>query len=177
MNIFYLDNDPVVAARFHCDRHVVKMTLETAQMLSAAHWRTGYNGPNHVAHGQGPYRDCRSAKPTLGPMRWIMHSLANYRWSVQLGLALAAEYMGRYGKVHATQAVLEWLRDNEPALPDVGPTPFIPSDLPEYLVEGDPVATYRRYYIGDKARFATWPAGETPEWFVAGIAAGRIHDT
>lgn len=172
MNIFYLDPDPTTAARYHCNRHIVKMTLETAQMLSAAHWRTGYTGPNHVEHGLGPYGECRAAKPTLGPMRWIMQSLANYRWAVRLGLALSADYTRRFDKVHATQAVLEWLRDHEPALPDVGPTPFIPSNLP-YLVPGDPVATYRRYYIGDKVRFAKWPAGETPEWFVAGTAAGN----
>ena len=37
MNLFYLDRDPVEAARMQCDRHVVKMILETAQMLSTAH--------------------------------------------------------------------------------------------------------------------------------------------
>lgn len=37
MNIFYLDKNPVMAAQYHCDQHVVKMILETAQMLSTAH--------------------------------------------------------------------------------------------------------------------------------------------
>ena len=37
MNIFYLDRDPVIAAQMMCDKHVVKMILESAQMLSTAH--------------------------------------------------------------------------------------------------------------------------------------------
>ena len=37
MNLFYLHNDPVVSAEMHCDKHVVKMIIEYAQMLSTAH--------------------------------------------------------------------------------------------------------------------------------------------
>jgi len=37
MNIFYLDKDPIVAAEMSCDKHVCKMIIESAQMLSTAH--------------------------------------------------------------------------------------------------------------------------------------------
>ena len=37
MNIFYLHEDPQVSAKMHCDKHVVKMIIEYAQMLSTAH--------------------------------------------------------------------------------------------------------------------------------------------
>ena len=37
MNIFYLSTNTDECARYHCDKHVVKMILETAQMLSTAH--------------------------------------------------------------------------------------------------------------------------------------------
>ena len=37
MNIFVLDKDPHIAAQMHCDRHVPKMIVESAQMLSTAH--------------------------------------------------------------------------------------------------------------------------------------------
>ena len=37
MNIFILDNDPVIAAQMQCDKHVVKMIVESAQMLSTVH--------------------------------------------------------------------------------------------------------------------------------------------
>lgn len=33
MNIFVLSEGPVEAARMQCDKHVVKMIVETAQML------------------------------------------------------------------------------------------------------------------------------------------------
>jgi hypothetical protein len=98
-------------------------------------------------------------------MRWVMQSLANYRWAVRLGLALAGEHARRYGGVHKAQGVLEWLLDHEPALPDIGATPFIPSNLGEYLVPGNPVESYRRYYAGGKRAFAEWPEDEMPEWF------------
>jgi len=37
VNIFYLDKNPKIAAEMHCDKHVVKMITETAQLLSTAH--------------------------------------------------------------------------------------------------------------------------------------------
>ena len=37
MNIFVLDKDPHIAAQMHCDKHVPKMIVESAQMLSTAH--------------------------------------------------------------------------------------------------------------------------------------------
>ena len=37
MNVFVLDDDPVVAAQLQCDKHVVKMIVESAQMLSTIH--------------------------------------------------------------------------------------------------------------------------------------------
>ena len=37
MNIFYLDNDPMTCAQMHNDKHVIKMILETCQLLSTAH--------------------------------------------------------------------------------------------------------------------------------------------
>ena len=40
MNIFVLDRDPELAAKYHCDKHAVKMVLESAQMMCAAHWTT-----------------------------------------------------------------------------------------------------------------------------------------
>ena len=36
MNIFVLDENPVIAAKMACDKHIVKMILESAQMLCTA---------------------------------------------------------------------------------------------------------------------------------------------
>ena len=64
MNIFVLDNDPFKAAEYQCDKHVVKMVLETAQLLCSAHEtapykRTHYNHPCAI---------------------WTRSSLSNYMW-------------------------------------------------------------------------------------------------
>ena len=37
MNIFALSSDPFESAQMMCDKHVVKMIIETAQLLSTAH--------------------------------------------------------------------------------------------------------------------------------------------
>lgn len=174
MNIFYLDQDPVRAARYHCDKHVRKMIVETAQILSKIHWELGYDSSNHVEHGTGPYRACRSVADGLGPRLWVMDSLANYRWAVRLGLALCDEFERRFRRdepdagQHKTKTVLEWLRDHVPDLPDVGPTtPKLAFD-PEYTERrdpDDPVESYRDYYRLWKRQMKRWPPGETPEWF------------
>ena len=169
MNIFYMDNDPAVTARLHCNQHVPKMVVETAQLLSNAHWRTGYDGPNNVEHENGPYRHCRNAGSTLGPMVWIMESLANDRWTTRLGLELCSEFERRFGgRLHKTKPVLEWLEDHEPGLPDAGPTtPRLAFDQ-GYIGRrdtDDPIRSYRAYYRNWKRRMKTWPPGQEPEWF------------
>ena len=37
MNIFFLDENPTLSAQYHVDKHVVKMILETAQLLCSVH--------------------------------------------------------------------------------------------------------------------------------------------
>ena len=54
MNIFILDKDPKTAAEYHCDKHVLKMILETAQMLCTAHWETGGQAPYRATHKNHP---------------------------------------------------------------------------------------------------------------------------
>jgi hypothetical protein len=77
----------------------------------------------------------------------------------------------RYQKEHKTEAVLHWLRDHEPidVLPDLGLTPFLPAVPADVLIETDPVKSYRQYYRVHKRRFAIWPQGKTPAWFLQGL--------
>ena len=69
MNIFYLDRDPHEAARLQCDKHVVKMILETAQLLSTAH--------NELDGGQIAYKTTHKNHPSAV---WARKSLDNYLW-------------------------------------------------------------------------------------------------
>jgi hypothetical protein len=132
MNIFVLDKDPVKAAEYHCNKHVVKMILESAQMLCTAHWlhlekqinvkngrklhkrvrdRFNYIKENSDEKLHPPWKMTHSSHPcTL----WTNLNYSNYMWHSQLGLALCNQYELRYGRIHKSKAVHEWLRDHPP---------------------------------------------------------------
>lgn len=153
MNIFVLDADPSVAAMMLCNKHLLKMCVETAQLLCTAH-------PKDIA----PYRHTHINHPCA---KWTRASLANYEWLVEHGLEMCAEYTKRYdGKIHKTQEIIEWCRDTIPDIPDIGLTPFaVAISNPSYH-DSDPVISYRAYYIGDKSRFVKWaPRAQPPAWW------------
>jgi hypothetical protein len=152
MNIFVLHDDPAIAASMSCDKHVVKMILETAQMLSTVAHSRGHRAPYKATHKNHP---C-----TL----WAGESKANWRWLIAHGLALCSEYTTRYDKVHKSQAAIEWCRDN-PVGPDHGVrTPFRLA-MPDQYKCDDPVKAYRAYYHGEKSGFAKWAHSPTPTWW------------
>ena len=155
MNIFVVDLDPVVAAQALCDKHVVKMTLETAQILAAVSARYGVAGPYKPTHAKHP---C-----TL----WAGDSHANWQWTVVHGLTLADEYTRRYGKRHASHDVVKWYLVHGGAPRSGRATPFAQA-MPEQYRADDAVAAYRAYYRGEKSRIATWrePAAP-PSWFTS----------
>ena len=86
MNIFVLDLDPVKAARYQCNKHVVKMVLETAQLLCAP-----------FEPGVAPYKRSHFNHPSS---IWTRSSLSNYHWLIVHGMALCDEYEYRYSKIH-----------------------------------------------------------------------------
>ncbi len=152
MNIFALSNDPVEAAIAQCNKHVVKMIVETAQLLSSAH-------PPGIA----PYKHTHINHPSA---RWTRESVGNYKWLVTHGLALCAEYTKRYKRTHKTQAVLEWLCQNVSNLGKQEQTPFAVAIKDIAHHRADPVEAYRAYYITDKRRFARWaPRAAPPVWW------------
>ena len=155
MNIFVLDPDPGVAARMQCDRHVVKMTLESAQMLSTAVNELG---------GQAPYKSAHVNHPCSV---WVRESLGNFLWMYDHGMALAKEYTQRYGKVHKSEAVIQECMDKVRPLPlfNLSRTPH-PLCMPDEYKSDDAVEAYRRFYIADKSGFAQWnKTTEAPSWW------------
>ena len=74
MNIFYLDEDPVLAAQMHCDKHVVKMILESAQLLSTAHLLID---GDELADERGLYKATHKNHPSS---KWVRDSSENYEW-------------------------------------------------------------------------------------------------
>lgn len=157
MNIFVLSEDPREAARQQCDRHVVKMILESAQMLSTLCHQHGRPAPYKPTH---PHHPC-----TL----WAGECAENYAWLHQHLAGLLEEYTRRYGKTHATQAHLDTLWHHRPDLPSLGATTPFAQTMPDpYKIPGDAVTAYRNFYRGEKAGFAKWKLGDVPTWFEEG---------
>jgi hypothetical protein len=145
MNIFFLSWKPREAAEYHCDKHVVKMIIETAQLLYAAHWvlETPNLPPNayKLAHKNHP------------SAIWTRESLTNYLWLSSLGWWLCKEYQFRYGesKVHKTEAHIVWLLNNPPKMPSVNMTP-VRLAMPNEYKMSDPIVSYQKFYIESKLK-------------------------
>ena len=151
MNIFVLHHDPQVAAEMMCDKHVVKMILETAQMLCTV----------IASHGcDTPYRPTHKKHPCT---IWAGESRANWNWLVSHGLALCSEYTKRYNKVHKSERVIKWCRDSNINLSCVRLTPFAQA-MPEEYKNECPITAYRAYYRGEKSHFAKWKT-QAPYWW------------
>ena len=90
MNIFYLDKDPNKAARLQYNKHVVKMILESAQMLCTAHHET-------YPSDDIPYKNAPVKDPSTV---WTRQSLQHYYWLYDHMIALGDEYTKRYNKTH-----------------------------------------------------------------------------
>ena len=106
MNIFFIDKDPIIAAQYHCDKHCVKMILESAQLLSTAH-RVLDEDDAHpdlykVAHKNHP--------STI----WTRSSEEHYIWLYELFRNLSIEFSNRYSKVHLSWSKLGFLLDSLP---------------------------------------------------------------
>jgi|TARA_B110000211_G_C14024405_1_gene529130 hypothetical protein len=152
MNIFYLDNNPKLCAEYHCDKHVVKMILETAQLLCTTHWVCGNVAPYKKTHVNHPSN------------KWVRESLSNYVWLCDLGMELCKEYTYRYGKTHKTQQHIEWAMCNLPVIIDLGFTE-VPQAMPDECKRVNSVDAYREYYNVEKAYMCKWKNREVPYWF------------
>ena len=159
MNIFVLSEDPVEAAVAQLDKHIVKMPLETAQMLCSVY-------PDDTA----PYKKTHYNHPCSV---WTRTCIENFNWLVEHGIALCEEYTHRYGRRHKCQNVIEWCRDNPPNLFTLGKkTAWAVAISDDSLCRTIPnfdslsvVDMYRRYYICDKASIAHWTSRESPTWW------------
>lgn len=181
MNIFYTDADPAVAAVNMVDRHVVKMILESAQLLSTAH--RIIDGTEYV----GQSRSGRKAKRWRLPADvddimysathinhpsavWVRRSSANYDWLYSHLMALGDEYTFRYGRVHATISKLEdILKDHPKNIEKTGLTEMPSCMADEYKVGNDPIENYRNYYAAGKSDLHRWTKRLPPQWLQGNV--------
>jgi len=155
MNIFVLDTDVRKCAEYHNDKHVVKMILETAQLLCGVHHMTDSNSLNI------PYKLSHKNHPCS---IWVRENTSNYFWLCELGLELCKEYTFRYMRRHKSQDVIEWCVENCPNIPD-GDFTDPPKAMPEQYKTQSVVESYRNYYIGEKKSFSNWKNRDIPKWF------------
>lgn len=180
MNIFYLNSNPIICAQEHCDKHVVKMILEYAQLLSTAkrvldgkevieispaglklkRWKLGTELDDIIYKSTHVNHPCNI---------WVRSNLLHFEYTNQLLIELCKEYTHRYKKIHLVErknlptiftachpiniAIKEW--ESPPlAMPD------------ECKIGNDPVLSYQEFYRKEKAYFAKWTKREIPKWFV-----------
>lgn len=175
MQIFVVEKDPVDIARALCDKHVLSQIGETAELLALA----------HVIHKEG-IPPLHRLKPRLGHAhhpcaQWVSRSAGNYRWAVDLALALCQEYTHRYQHgEHAYQAEVArmmhppfpMLQQNKPRTPHVIVVPEA------YLFKRNPVKSYRGYYhLKAQRMMMRWTRRLSPKWFTAneGVSISYGH--
>ena len=161
MNIFVLDESPIISAQMQCDKHIVKMPLETAQMLCSVWHRYGLGD-------KVPYKEAHKKHPcTL----WAGDSMDNYNWLWLHGMELCFEYTRRYNKIHKCQQVIMDLSYPSPSkfnFDNYFGTPH-PQCMPdEYKCASDKsVLAYRKYYVNDKKDIAKWEKSRpAPDWYI-----------
>jgi hypothetical protein len=144
-----------------CDKHVVKMILESAQMLSTAHRILDKSDDDKL------YKVAHKNHPST---KWVRQSHLNYQWLYSHFIALGREYENRYGKIHASITKLSDTLKQVPRLIPNQPFSPPPQCMPPDYQQDDTVEAYRMYYKCDKADFAKWrePA-IMPEWFMESV--------
>lgn len=185
MNIFYLDPNPKTCAEMHLDKHVVKMIIEYAQLMSTAHrvidgeeyldktannrnikrWRLHDNREvtlmkaSHINHPSGV---------------WCRDNTENYMWLYAMWYYLLKEYTHRYGKIHACARLENFLAIAPFKMKNgkfFAPTPAMPD---ECKIPGDSLNSYHKYYVERKNHFAKWTKRQIPNWYEEGLKIAHI---
>lgn len=181
MNIFYIDHDPVQAAEWMVDKHVVKMILESAQLLSTAHRVLD----GRQVEGVKVNLEKKTARKTkawvLDDSRdsvlyaathinhpsavWCRNSIENYTWLVDHFFALMGEYTYRYEKQHKCYGEISYMLQSPPKnLHEYDWTPMPSCMADEYIISNEPLTNYRNYYRIGKSKLHKWKNRQPPEW-------------
>ena len=176
MNIFYLHEDPIQNAKWHIDKHIVKMPIEYAQLMSTAHRLLDgemYIGKTAIGRNIKRWRLHDEREDILYKAShinhpsaiWVRESIENYFQKYKLYMAVLSEFTNRYGKIHGSSKPSIALIRPPSNIPMVKGTQ-LPQCMPEICkVKNNPILAYRNYYIVEKNSFASWKNREIPEWF------------
>ncbi len=182
MNIFYLDHDPQRCAEYHVDKHVVKMILEYAQLLSTAH-RVLDGNESIVKRNNRKQRiwqlddgrEGRLYKATHinhSSAVWVRLSKNNYIWLANMLNSLCKEYTYRYDKIHKVEQIglskmlVREIPQNIMIDKFTEPT----TAMPEHCkIVNNSIASYRNYYKTEKKHIWNWKKREIPYWIKENI--------
>ena len=178
MNIFYLHKEPEVSARLHCDKHVVKMIIEYAQMLSTAHrmvdgeqyYGLSKNG-RRIARWRHPNSNLENVLYKASHINhpsdvWVRENAIQYQYMYDLFVALCDEYTYRYGKVHMTDSKLRDVLNNIPDNMPLGDWREPPQAMPDDVKSESSLDAYHKYYREYKKSFAKWTNREVPQFML-----------
>lgn len=176
MNIFFLDRDPAIAATYHNDKHVVKMVLESAQLLSTAHRildgqlvagksKTGRNVKRWILNDDREAILYKAGHVNHPSSVWVRANIDHYRFLYDLLYFLIGEYKYRYGgKSHKCEELLMPLLNAPHNIPIVDwqdPPRAMPDDCKVESV----VESYQKYYMTHKRKMASWKLRGAPHWY------------
>jgi hypothetical protein len=157
MNIFYLSSNAKQAAVYHNDKHVVKMILESAQLLSTAHRVLDIIPADSIL-----YKATHIHHPSA---KWARDNINNYQWLYDLFCGLCEEYTFRYSKTHLTESKLKHVLKQAPMNISTAAFTQPPQAMPIELHSTDSINAYRTYYITRKSHLARWTKREIPFWY------------
>ena len=164
MNIFVTSLCPIQSARNLPDKHIVKMPLETCQMLAII-YSDWYYGVGKLYKQDGtPYRTQHGAFRNHPCTQWAAANPYNLAWLIRHGYALCHEYNLRYNKVHTCLDVIEQAEriyhksfDNLMLSDASIKVDSFARAMPEYLKYDDTITTMEAYkrYLNTKPWLAT----------------------
>jgi hypothetical protein len=180
MNFFYLSSDPAVCAKWHIDKHVVKMPTEYKQCLSTAHrvldgemyTALSENGrkikrwhhPDPVMES-GLFKASHVNHPTNS---WIRECSENYLMMFDLYVECLKEYTYRYGRIHGSSKNMDLLATPPKNCRSYGRSTAVPQAMdkfPKCKVPGDSITAYHNFYNVDKRSFASWKNRPVPPFW------------
>lgn len=180
MNVFALHNSPKIAAQMMCDKHIIKMIIETAQILSCVldyRYKEEHKTDDLTPSKQLDLPQYPKAHAKHPCTLWAMASTANFDWLRDHLRELCRQYSVRYPNRNGTMKAhsLEWTAMVYDAqaqyleFPLQQRTPFAQA-MPDAYKSDDAVVAYRTYYLMDKS-FAAWKRVPTPTWYEQGRLA------
>jgi hypothetical protein len=159
MNIFFLDWDPKLSAIFACNKHIIKMVIESTQLLYTVYH---LNQPELLLNSQlTPYKITHKNHPCS---KWIRENFSNFLWLLTLSWEYCKEYTYRYNKVHSCEKHILWMVHHLPTNLSYSSMTLPVQAMPEKYKCIDAVEAYRKYYIGEKLRFVKYTKREVPFW-------------